>query len=87
MVDGLIDFEKVNTTWVLSPTLVVPFAGVIVTVGAVWSAVLAVVKLKPSQSLLPASSVNPQSDTFICVLPGYGVDASGVNVTAAPFTL
>ena len=45
MVDGLMDFENVSTTWVLSPTLVAPFAGEMVTVGGVLSTVLAVVKV------------------------------------------
>ena len=44
IVDGLMDFEKVRTTCAFMPTLVVPFDGVIVTVGAVVSAVLVVVK-------------------------------------------
>ncbi len=49
MVAGLIDFEKVNTTWVFSPTFVAPLAGEMVTVGAVWSTVFAVVNVHPQQ--------------------------------------
>ena len=45
MVVGLIDFEKLSTICVLSPTFVAPFAGVMVTVGGVLSTVLAVVNV------------------------------------------
>jgi hypothetical protein len=45
MVDVLMDFEKVRTTCAFSPTLVVPLEGAMVTVGAVWSTVLAVVNV------------------------------------------
>src|SRR5580693_124323 len=60
MVEGLIDFENVNTTCVLSPTFVAPLAGEIVTVGGVASMVFAVVnEPAPEYSELPASSVSP----------------------------
>lgn len=88
IVEGLIDFENVSTTCVFSPTLVAPFAGVIVTVGGVVSTVFAVVNVPPlTQALLPASSSKLHTVVFINVLAGYGDDASGVNVTAAPLTL
>ena len=72
MVAGLIDFENVNTTCVFSPMFVLPFEGVIVTVGAVKSAVAAVVKeptLSPL-STLPATSVTPSINMPIVALPG-----------------
>ena len=51
-----------------------------VTVGAVWSTVLAVVNEPPFwQTLLPASSSKPQTVISSCVLAGYGV--RGVKVT------
>src|SRR5271157_5943337 len=86
MVYGLIDFEKVNTTWVFSPTLVVPLAGEMVTVGGVLSTVFAVVNAPASlYARFPASSVRPYTYIRISVLAGYWV--SGVNVTVAPLTL
>src|ERR1019366_2044599 len=87
MVVGLIDFEKVNTTCVLSPRFVVPLEGVMVTVGGVWSTVFAVVNEPPSRLLavLPASSINPSTNMPIVALAGYGV--SGVKVIVVPLTL
>ena len=61
MVLGLMDLEKVRTTCVFCPTLVVLFGGVTeVTVGAVVSAVAAVVKalFQPLHEL-PARSCTP----------------------------
>src|ERR1035438_3052269 len=87
MVVGLIDFEKVKTTCVLSPRLLVPLEGVTFTVGGVRSTVFAVVKEPASRPLaiLPASSVNPSTNMPIVALAGYGV--SGVKVIVDPLTL
>ena len=48
IVVGLMDFENVSTTCVFNPTLVAPLDGVMVTVGAVWSTVFAVVNEYPN---------------------------------------
>ena len=87
MVVGLMDFEKVSTTCVLSPRFVVPLEGVMVTVGGVESTVVAVAKDPPLRPLaiLPASSIKPSTNMPIVALAGYGV--SGVKVIVAPATL
>src|ERR1019366_7470699 len=86
MVDALTDFENVRTICVFNPTLVVPLDGVMVTVGGVWSTVLAVVNVPNlGYTVLPASSVNPFTNMPIVALAGYWV--SGVKVTVAPLTL
>src|ERR1700719_4203170 len=85
IVDGLMDFENVSTTCVFRPALVVPFVGVMVTVGGVVSAVFVVVNVPQSRyARFPASSASPY--TYICIRVLAGYLLSGVNVTAAPLT-
>jgi hypothetical protein len=62
-VDGFIDFENTTTTCPFNPTPVCPFDGVTLnTVGAVVSAVAAVVKLVfDPEAVLPTASCIPLS--------------------------
>jgi hypothetical protein len=85
-VDGFIDFENTTTTCPFKPTPVCPLDGVtITTVGAVVSAVAAVVNVVfDEEDVFPAGSCTPDSYTRIVAPPGSGVN--GVNVTTEPFT-